>query len=100
MARVAENIGQASGVALDVVPIENTFFGGEINISGLLTGGELVRAFAERPGTDPVCISATMVSRRTFTLLDDMRLDELKTALGRDVIVADQLSDVLDELAA
>lgn len=100
MARVAEEIGQASGVALDVVPVENTFFGGEINISGLLTGGELVRAFADRPGADPVCISATMVSRRTFTLLDDMRLDELKTALGRDVIVADHLSDVLDELAA
>ena len=100
MAGVAEDIEQASGIALDVVPIENTFFGGEINISGLLTGGELVRAFADRPGTDPICISATMVSRRTFTLLDDMRLDELKTALGRDVIVADHLSDVLDELVA
>lgn len=100
MGRVAEDIGQACGVDLDVVPIENTFFGSEINISGLLTGAELVRAFAERPGNDPVCISATMVSRRTFTLLDDMRLDELKTTLGRDVIVADHLSDVLDELVA
>lgn len=98
MRRSADRIAQATGVSLDVVPIQNTFFGGEINISGLLTGGELVQEFADRPGTDPLCISATMVSRRTFTLLDDMRLDELKTAVGRDVIVADHLSNVLDEL--
>lgn len=99
MERSAKRIAEATGVHLDVLPIHNTFFGGEINISGLLTGAEVIRALEDRPGSDPVCISSTMVSRRTDTLLDDMRLDELKTALGRDVIVAEHLSEVLDQLA-
>jgi putative radical SAM enzyme (TIGR03279 family) len=98
MERSARRLANAHGTSLDVVPIENTFFGGEINISGLLTGGEVVRALADRPGSQPVCISSTMVSRRTNTLLDDMQLDDLKTALGRDVIVAEHLSEVLDAL--
>jgi putative radical SAM enzyme (TIGR03279 family) len=100
MERSAREIERAIDVSLNVLPIENTFFGGEINISGLLTGKEVIDAVAHLPGSEPVCISSTMVSRRTNTLLDDMRLDELKTALGRDVIVAEHLSEVLDALAS
>ena len=98
MEREALRVGRATRSELDVVPIENTFFGGEINISGLLTGGELVRVFGERPGNEPVFISTTMISRRTETLLDDMTLEDLKTALRREVIVAEHLSDVVKSL--
>lgn len=99
MERVAGEVSAAGGVRLEVVAVENTFFGGEINISGLLTGGELVRAFGDRPGSEPLCISETMISRRTGTLLDDMTVAELQTALRREVIVAEHLSEVLDALA-
>jgi putative radical SAM enzyme (TIGR03279 family) len=95
----AERVSRATGATLEVVPIENQFFGAEINVSGLLTGGELVRVFHERPGDEPIFISTTMISRRTNTLLDDMTLDDLKTALRRDVIVAESLSDVVRALA-
>lgn len=76
------------------VVVDNEFFGPEINISGLLTGGDIVAALENRPGSEPVFISNHMISARTNTLLDDMRLDELQTTLQREVIVAEQLSDV------
>jgi NifB/MoaA-like Fe-S oxidoreductase len=100
MEREAARVSRATRSEIEVVPIENTFFGGEINVSGLLTGGELVRVFGERPGNEPVFISTTMISRRTDTLLDDMTLEDLKTALRRDVIVAEHLSDVVKSLAS
>jgi putative radical SAM enzyme (TIGR03279 family) len=99
MERTVADVNAAAGTTLDVVPIENTFFGGEINISGLLTGGELVSVFGERPGDEPLFISSTMISRRTMTLLDDMTVEELESALRREVIVAEHLSDVVAELA-
>jgi putative radical SAM enzyme (TIGR03279 family) len=99
MVREVARVNRATGSALEAVPLVNTFFGGEINVSGLLTGGELVRAFSDRPGAEPLFISNTMISRRTDTLLDDMTLADLKSALRRDVIVAGQLSDVLAALA-
>jgi putative radical SAM enzyme (TIGR03279 family) len=94
MEREAARVSQATRARLQVVPIENTFFGSEINVSGLLTGGELVRAFKQRPGSEPLFISTTMLSRRTSTLLDDMTLDELRSQLQRDVRACEQLSDV------
>lgn len=100
MQREAERVNTATGATLEVLPIENTFFGGEINISGLLTGAELVRAIGDLPGSEPVFISTTMISRRTNTMLDDMTQDELKSALQRDVVVAEHLSDVVAALRA
>jgi NifB/MoaA-like Fe-S oxidoreductase len=100
MQRVVERVNRTTGASLEVVSVENTFFGGEINVSGLLTGGELLRVFGDRPGDDPLFISKTMISRRTNTLLDDLHLDEVKTTLRRDVVVAEHLSDVITALRA
>ncbi|RIK38596.1 MAG: DUF512 domain-containing protein [Chloroflexi bacterium] len=100
MEREVAAVNAATGARLDVVPVENTFFGSEINVSGLLTGRELQRVFTGRPGSEPLFISTTMLSRRTNTLLDDITLDDLRTSLQRDVIVAEHLSDVIAALAA
>ncbi|CAN5471843.1 DUF512 domain-containing protein [soil metagenome] len=87
-------VNAAAGARLTPVVVDNRFFGPEINVSGLLTGGDIVAALEDRPGSEPVFISNHMVSSRTRTLLDDMRIDELQTTLQRDVIVAEHLSDV------
>ncbi len=100
MRRTVEEINRATGSQLSVDAIENTFFGGEITVSGLLTGQELVRSIGDRPGSEPVFISPTMISKRTGTMMDDMTLDELRTALQRDVIVCDSLSEVARALKA
>jgi putative radical SAM enzyme (TIGR03279 family) len=93
-------VNAARGTALEPIVVDNRFFGSEITVSGLLTGGDVVAALADRPGGEPLFISNHMISARTNTLLDDMRLDELRTELRRDVIVAERLSDVCRTLAS
>lgn len=93
-----ERVNRKFGTTLRVVSAENTMFGPQINVSGLLTG-EIVRdAVAEESSGEPVFISETMVSRRTNTFLDDMSVSDLSEALGRDVIPAENISEVLDAL--
>ncbi len=87
-----------TGSELEVVPVENGYLGREINVSGLLTGQDLIAAFGDRPARGPLYISDRMLSQRTLTLLDDMRLDELATTLQRPVITAALMSDVARNL--
>ncbi len=89
-----EKINKHLGSKMDPVVVDNEFFGPEINVSGLLTGGDIVAALKDKPGSAPVFVSNHMISARTSTLLDDMRLDELQTTIQREVIVAEHLSDV------
>ena len=89
-----------TGASLDVVPVENVYLGAEINVSGLLSGRDLLAAFT--PGLDatPLYISNRMLSQRTGTLLDDMTIAEVERALRRPVIPAENLSDVARDLRA
>lgn len=95
MKRTVSDINRRLDTRLMVRPIENQFFGDMINVSGLLTGSDLVKAFVDQPGDEPVFISEHMISRRTHTLLDDMHLDTVKSAIRRDIFVANNLSDVV-----
>ncbi len=90
----------ATGSRLETVVVDNRYFGSEINVSGLLTGSDLITALG-RPGVDvPVFISARMVSDRTRTLLDDLTLDDLQRELGTSVVPTLTFSEVVRDLSA
>ena len=98
MRGAVDRFNARTGSALNVVPVENVYLGSEINVSGLLSGRDLLAAF--QPGCDPgpLYISDRMISQRTGTLLDDMTIEEVETALGRPVIPAADLSNVARDL--
>ncbi|CCF86122.1 hypothetical protein NITHO_760001 [Nitrolancea hollandica Lb] len=55
-------------------------------------------AFSDDHAGDPIFISQNMISKRTGTFLDDLTVQDLETGLGRPVIAADYLSQVLHHL--
>jgi putative radical SAM enzyme (TIGR03279 family) len=98
MREAVDRFNAQTGADLDVVPVENVFLGREINVSGLLTGRDLLQAFARRPARGPLYVSDRMVSQRTGTLLDDARLEDVAAALGRPLVPAALLGDVARDL--
>ena len=87
-------LNSITGSDFDVLVVENEYFGHEINISGLLTGGDLIRAAGSLSTRRPIYISSRMISDRTGTLLDDLTMDEVQARLNRPVVPALTLSDV------
>src|SRR5215213_1361579 len=71
MRAAVERFNARTGAVLEIVAVENVYLGKEINVSGLLSGQDLIAAFARRPATEPLYISDRMISQRTGTLLDD-----------------------------
>jgi putative radical SAM enzyme (TIGR03279 family) len=98
MRAAVDRFNTHTGAVLDTVAVENVYLGAEINVSGLLSGQDLLTAFGHRPTTEPLYISNRMVSQRTGTLLDDMTIEEVEIALGRPVVPAADLSDVARDL--
>jgi putative radical SAM enzyme (TIGR03279 family) len=98
MCQTVARLNERLGTALRVVAAENTLFGPQINVSGLLTGGIVRDALEFDESDEPVFISETMISKRTNTFLDDMSVDDLAEALGRPVIPADNMGQVIKAL--
>jgi putative radical SAM enzyme (TIGR03279 family) len=69
---------------LVVEALENSYFGGDVSVAGLLTGQDLVQA-RERIAGEFVCIPRQMLKSDEAIMLDGMKLDEVARALGQPV---------------
>ena len=74
-AKVLKNLVKSPNVR--ILPVENKFFGSKVNVSGLLTGGDIIEALrgGER---DLILIPATALKSGEEIFLDDVTLDELR----------------------
>ncbi len=69
-----------------VYAIENEFFGKTINVSGLITGGDILKQLSGKDLGDAVLIPQNMLRQGENVFLDDMTTDELSEKLGVPVI--------------
>ncbi len=86
------------GVEVQVIPIENHFFGPSVTVSGLLTGSDLIR---ELKGIDADRLLITECMLREFedVFLDDMTLEEAEKRIGVPIVkVGRRGEDLLEAL--
>ncbi|HPO77976.1 MAG TPA: DUF512 domain-containing protein [Thermoclostridium caenicola] len=88
--RVEEKI---PGIRLTVFPVENRFFGGQVSVTGLLTGQDLLRTLKDRELGDALLLSRCMFRAGTEVLLDDLTRSDLEKALGVPVMISDNQGD-------
>src|SRR5437762_1527436 len=69
---------------LTVAGVENQYFGGDVSVAGLLTGGDLVSA-RDRISGDFVIIPKSTLKSDEAIMLDGMTLEELAMKLGLPV---------------
>ena len=72
------------GTRLVVEPLENSYFGGDVSVAGLLTGQDLLRA-RERVVGEFVFIPKQMLKSDDAIMLDGMNLNEVSRELGQPV---------------
>ena len=72
------------GTRLIVEPLENSYFGGDVSVAGLLTGQDLLNASGRAVG-EFVCIPKQMLKSDEAIMLDGMNIDEVSLALGQPV---------------
>jgi putative radical SAM enzyme (TIGR03279 family) len=117
MKRVVEPLAAHRGLEIEVVAVENRTFGESVTVSGLLTAEDVIAALRGRdlgqvvllPGVMFAEISESLASpgqRETVQgkararTLDDLTLRDLKERLGRPVVAANWISEVLAALGS
>ncbi|MBU0495999.1 MAG: DUF512 domain-containing protein [Chloroflexi bacterium] len=95
------------GAPWTVVPVVNRFFGSTVTVSGLLTAADVLDALADVPPGAVVVLPRAMFAVRNGgrngggeRTLDDVTLADLEVRLGRPIVVAETLSQVVRSLSA
>ncbi len=100
---LAERIEAAcKGVQITVYAVKNNFFGGGVNVAGLVCGGDISEQLVGKIGTDELIIPEVMLRDGEDIFLDDVTLTELEERLGVRISVSsndgyDFLEKVLGE---
>ena len=79
-----EKLNARFGTRLHVAAVENHYFGGDVSVAGLLTGGDLLDARDSISG-DFVLISKSTLKSDEEIMLDGMTLETLRARLGMPV---------------
>ena len=86
--RMVERINQQVGTRLEVVPVDNEYFGGDVSVAGLLTGSDFWAARARVQG-DFVIIPKVALKSDEPIMLDGMRFEELQEQFNRPIYAFD-----------
>lgn len=78
---LAEATAAMPTLQAQVVAVKNDFFGDTITVSGLLTGGDILRQVKDIP-MDRLLLPANTLRQQEDLFLDDMSREELSAALG------------------
>jgi putative radical SAM enzyme (TIGR03279 family) len=75
-----------AGLNTEVVPIVNNFFGETINVSGLVTGQDLIAQLQEKELGEILLIPSVMLRREGDLFLDDVSVGDVERALNVRVV--------------
>lgn len=98
LASILGEAGDLLGCQIDVVPVENQYFGPSVTVSGLLTGNDVIAGLKGRQLGEVVLAPGFMLDVLGARFLDDLTPPELVKALGRPVRFASTLRQVAREL--
>jgi putative radical SAM enzyme (TIGR03279 family) len=88
MQTVLQRVNETFGTRLNVVAVENHYFGGDVSVAGLLTGGDFVKAAKAIRGNF-VIIPGSAIKSDEDIMLDGMTLNELRSKLEQPVLPMD-----------
>ena len=71
-----------TGVKVNVVPIVNEFFGGGVNVSGLVVGKDLINQLKDKELGDELLISSAMLRYENDLFLDNTSVEDVEKELN------------------
>ena len=82
-----------NGLKINVYEIENTFFGPEITVTGLITGGDLMEQLKDKELGEYLVIDRKMLKDDADIFLDDVTLAEVEEGINTKVVKSDSLGN-------
>lgn len=100
----ADQLSAKTGVPLAVHAIRNDFFGGQVTVTGLLTGSDILAQLQGRDLGQALLLPDVVLREGEDVLLDDMTLEQLQQRLGVPVVKIESnpwgILEALEALAA
>jgi putative radical SAM enzyme (TIGR03279 family) len=94
LAGIVDELNSIANLRVDLFAIDNQLFGGEVTVSGLIAGEDLIATLRGAPLGEVVVLPKVMFDRAGVVTLDDVTIDQLRERIGRPVAMVDGIQDL------
>lgn len=86
--RIVDSLNaRVRGLRADILAVQNSLFGPQVTVSGLIPGADFRRAISEHPHYDRYVIPANALRTWDNRFLDDLLLEDLRAATTSEIAV-------------
>ena len=82
----AKKLKTIEGFSLDIIKVENKFFGPSVTVAGLLTGKDILKTVLDKTKADCLLVPDVVLKEGTDMMLDNVTLRDLEESLGMNVV--------------
>jgi putative radical SAM enzyme (TIGR03279 family) len=98
----AKKLKTIEGLSLDIIKVENKFFGPSVTVAGLLTGKDILKTVLGKTKADCLLVPDVVLKEGTDMLLDNVTLRDLEESIGMNVVAIEStpqglLNGITDE---
>jgi len=86
--RVADNLTEIYDIKLDVIQVENDFFGHTVTVTGLLTGGDIIAKLKDKLKYKNVILPRNVFKEFTDVMLDGISKEDIEKELDCHVFIS------------
>ena len=82
---LAKKLKAIDGLNMDIIKVENKFFGPAVTVAGLLTGKDILKSVVGKTKADCLLVPDIALKEGTDMFLDNVTLKDLEESLGINV---------------
>ncbi len=86
---VVKRLNLIKGLTVYLLPVENHYFGGNVSVTGLLTGKDILQVMENKYQGQDVIIPEIVFKQGDDVLLDNISLEELRRKSGAQIHIVD-----------
>lgn len=98
---IVKRLNEIKGLRVELLVVQNTFFGSTVTVTGLLTGGCLLEGLKSIKEGSTVLIPSVMLKTHEDKFLDDLTTAEVEEGLGKNIrliTVQTTAQDVIEKI--
>lgn len=88
MSRLVERLNRIRGLQVRLLPVANSFFGGSVTVTGLITGHDIMQVLKRKYMGRQVILPTVLLKEGQHVLLDDMTVSQLEQESGASIRLA------------
>lgn len=96
---LVERLQKIDGLNLTLLPVANTYFGGQVSVTGLLTGYDIINCLGTKYKNQKFLLHDVVLKEKTTVLLDDISIQEIEDRCEIELQLTDgTVADLLEKL--